>query len=696
MIHMAVTPKDRAHIRSLKTAKEAWDKLDKLFLGNESIQSSRFDEVNNVAISKKNVEDRVARTHNTRKLNLALKMKDYGASESNVDPIEWSPDDLKAEYHEHMALAVKSFWNGYKRRSSIQSCYNCGDTRHLVAECIYERRKRSSCYNCGDKRHLVAECIYERRDENDGMLVRKSGFRSLSKGLSKLSSNNDDTKISSTEKPKTNMLGDEDHRVENERLENKKELELLSLTQAYEVEVCMRMTLEASVLILKDFNNSLISQLIKDRDYALVWVDKLKAKKCYLEENHQWSLEDVATFAKKKGDESPNSYTRLSKFDSRAQEGIFVGYAMDSHAYRVFNKSNGRVVESCDVTFDEDDRSLEERSASCEKGDAIPPDAIGRMGVGIRRPQELPSMTNLYHNLKFNLNIYNNNQVQAHPNKFKNNIYRKLKNNTHHKLIYNNNRHQVTKAKLQSSGSHDDDVHFNNNEGQGEDLNRDESQEDPQESTPLAVTRREDPISKVTTRRQLASFCEHHAFVSMVEPLKVDEALKDPDWLNAMQEELNNFKRNDVWTLMKRPDHCRNVIGTKWVFKNKQDEHGMVIRNKARLVAQGYSQVEGVDFGETFAPVARLESIRILLAFASHHGFKLQQMDVKSAFLNGPLHEEVFEMSMMGELKYFLGFEIKQMGQGTFINQAKYLQDMLNRFDMKGAKGIGTPMHLKS
>ncbi|KAK1627610.1 hypothetical protein QYE76_001925 [Lolium multiflorum] len=85
--------------------------------------------------------------------------------------------------------------------------------------------------------------------------------------------------------------------------------------------------------------------------------------------------------------------TRLSKFDSRAQEGIFVGYATDSHAYRVFNKSNGRVVESCDVTFDEDDRSLEERSASCEKGDAIPPDAIGRMGVGIRQSQELPSMS---------------------------------------------------------------------------------------------------------------------------------------------------------------------------------------------------------------------------------------------------------------------------------------------------------------
>ena len=85
-----------------------------------------------------------------------------------------------------------------------------------------------------------------------------------------------------------------------------------------------------------------------------------------------------------------------------------------------------------------------------------------------------------------------------------------------------------------------------------------------------------------------------------------------------------------------------NIIGTKWVLKNKQDEHGVVIRNKTRLVAQGYTQVEGLDFEETFAPVARLEAIQILLAYAAHHEFKLYQMDVKSAFLNGPHAELVY------------------------------------------------------
>jgi hypothetical protein len=108
-----------------------------------------------------------------------------------------------------------------------------------------------------------------------------------------------------------------------------------------------------------------------------------------------------------------------------------------------------------------------------------------------------------------------------------------------------------------------------------------------------------------------------------------------------MHEELNNFARNKVWELVKRPsDH--NVIETKWVFQNKQDENGVIVRNKARLVAQGYSQVEELDFDEAFAPVARLEAIRILLAYATSHNIKLYQLDVKSAFLNGKINELVY------------------------------------------------------
>jgi hypothetical protein len=144
----------------------------------------------------------------------------------------------------------------------------------------------------------------------------------------------------------------------------------------------------------------------------------------------------------------------------------------------------------------------------------------------------------------------------------------------------------------------------------------------------------------VTNRSCIANFCEHYSFISSFEPFKVEDALRDPDQVVAMQEELNNFKRNEVWSLIERLK--QNIVGTKWVFRNKQDEHGVVTRNKARLVAKGYSQVEGSDFNETFAPVARLESIRMLLAYATYHGFKLYQMDINNAFLNGPIKEEVF------------------------------------------------------
>jgi hypothetical protein len=117
----------------------------------------------------------------------------------------------------------------------------------------------------------------------------------------------------------------------------------------------------------------------------------------------------------------------------------------------------------------------------------------------------------------------------------------------------------------------------------------------------------------------------------------VEDTLHDPDWMAAIQEELNNFKRNQVWSLVERPK--LNVVGTKWVFYNKEDKHGVVTRNNARLIAKGYSQVEFLDFDEPFAPVARLQSIRILFAYVTQHEFKIYQMDVKSVFLNGLIKE---------------------------------------------------------
>nr|GFC38287.1 putative ribonuclease H-like domain-containing protein [Tanacetum cinerariifolium] len=118
-------------------------------------------------------------------------------------------------------------------------------------------------------------------------------------------------------------------------------------------------------------------------------------------------------------------------------------------------------------------------------------------------------------------------------------------------------------------------------------------------------------------------------------------ALVDPDWVEAMQAEMQQFRNQKVWVLVPLLDGKR-AIGTKWILKNKKDARGIVCRNKARLVAQGHRQEEGIDYTDLFAPVARIEAIRLFLAFASFIGFKVYQMDVKSAFLYGKIDEEVY------------------------------------------------------
>ncbi|GKD04999.1 putative ribonuclease H-like domain-containing protein [Tanacetum coccineum] len=141
--------------------------------------------------------------------------------------------------------------------------------------------------------------------------------------------------------------------------------------------------------------------------------------------------------------------------------------------------------------------------------------------------------------------------------------------------------------------------------------------------------------------------CLFACFLSQEEPKRVSKALSDPAWVEAMQEELLQFKLQKVWVLVDLPKGHR-AIGTKWVYRNKKDERGIVIRNKARLVAQGHTQEEGIDYDEVFAPVARIEAIRIFLAYASYMGFTVYQMDVKSAFLYGQIEEEVYVCQPLG------------------------------------------------
>ncbi|GJY96462.1 putative ribonuclease H-like domain-containing protein [Tanacetum coccineum] len=180
----------------------------------------------------------------------------------------------------------------------------------------------------------------------------------------------------------------------------------------------------------------------------------------------------------------------------------------------------------------------------------------------------------------------------------------------------------------------------------------------------------------------------------------------------SMQDELLQFKLQKVWTLVDLPNG-KSAIGTKWVYRNKKDKIGIMIKNKVRLVAQGYTQEEGIDYDEVFAPVARIEAIRLFLAYASFKAFVVYQMDVKSAFLYGKIKEEVyvcqpsgfedpdipdrmmhkkFQMSSMGELTFFLGLQVKQKENGIFISQNKYVTEILKKSGFSDVKTASTPM----
>jgi hypothetical protein len=182
------------------------------------------------------------------------------------------------------------------------------------------------------------------------------------------------------------------------------------------------------------------------------------------------------------------------------------------------------------------------------------------------------------------------------------------------------------------------------------DTQKDSNQQAPSNSS-SRITQKNHPASQiicekdkgVQTRRKIIKNTEqsHIAFISMLEPKKFNEASKDDLWVKAMNDELDQIEKNNTWEMVHRPEG-KNIIGFKWIFKNKLNEQGQVVRNKARMVCKGYAQIEGMDFDETSAPVARLEAIRIFPSYPCHKRFKVYQMDVKSSFINGDLNEEVY------------------------------------------------------
>ena len=186
----------------------------------------------------------------------------------------------------------------------------------------------------------------------------------------------------------------------------------------------------------------------------------------------------------------------------------------------------------------------------------------------------------------------------------------------------------------------------------------------------------------VQTRRTIVKASSYLALLSSSEPQNVNEACRDECWVKAMNEELEKIEKNNTWELVPRP-RDRNMIGTKWILKNKLNKNGEVIRNKARLFCKGYAQQEGKDFEETFEPIARIEAIRMFLSLSSFRKFKVYQMDVKSSFLHGDLVEEVYieqpegfilgnDAKLVCEIKNPL-YGLKQVPRAWYYRLDKYL-----------------------
>ncbi|KAJ9547205.1 hypothetical protein OSB04_019748 [Centaurea solstitialis] len=456
-----------------------------------------------------------------------------------------------------------------------------------------------------------------------------------------------------------------------------------------------------------------------------------------------------------------NNKDNLGKFDSKSDDGIFLGYSSIYKTYRVFNKRRQAIEETIHVKFDESGPTFPHPHENFEINQwADSFFQVPEPPIADPSPQDLPD------------------GFEEDPPISPTEI-------TTPPLINATPITQITPSEPEQPTNSEDFSQTTVSEPTPTNLLPDPSVNEASTSgqvyQPPALRWTKDhpidqvlgnPSSGIKTRCQSGNICLYVNFISENESKEIDDALRDPAWVSAMQEELAEFIRNNVWLLVPRP-RKRTIIGSKWIFRNKLNEIGTIIRNKARLVAQGYRQEEGIDYDETFAPVARLEAIRLFLAFAAHMNFKVYQMDIKNAFLNGKLNEEVYvaqppgfvdpkfpdhvyklnkalyglkqaprfvrgkidstlflkkypkhillvqiyvddiifgstnpklcekfellmkseyKMSMMGELTFFLGLQIKQSEKGIFINQGKYVHEMLKKFDLTSCTPMKTPM----
>ncbi|GJZ65254.1 putative ribonuclease H-like domain-containing protein [Tanacetum coccineum] len=506
-----------------------------------------------------------------------------------------------------------------------------------------------------------------------------------------------------------------------------------------------------------------------------------------------------------------NTIDHLGKFDGKADEGFFVGYSINSKLFRVFNNRTRIFEENLHVQFSENTPNIARSGPNwpfdidaLTKSMNYKPVVAGNQSngnagtkayddAGKARMETLPSKDYIL------LSFDDGKKVDEDPRKDSECNDQEKEENVNSTNTINaasTNKVNVVGGKTSielpldlNMPELEDIVYLDDDEDVGAEADMNNLDAFiPVSPIPTTRIHKDHPVEQIIRdlnlapqTRRMSKNLEEHGFVSTIkqrtnhkdfqnclfayflsqeEPKKVIHALNDPSWIEAMQEELLQFKLQEVWTLVDLPNGKR-AIGTKWIFRNKKDEREIVIKNKARLVAQGYTQEKGIDYDEVFTPVARIEAIRLFLAYSSFKDFVVYQMDVKSAFLYGKIKEEVyvcqppgfedldfpdrvykvekelyglhqaprawdkgdillvqvyvddiifgstkkslctefekmvhkkFQMSSMGELTFFLGLHVKQKENGIFINQDKYVTDILKKFGFTDVKTASTPM----
>ncbi|GJX39189.1 putative ribonuclease H-like domain-containing protein [Tanacetum coccineum] len=453
-----------------------------------------------------------------------------------------------------------------------------------------------------------------------------------------------------------------------------------------------------------------------------------------------------------------NTLDHLGKFEGKADEGFLVGYSVNSKAFRVFNTRTKKVEENLHIKFLENKPNVAGSGPewlfdidSLTKSMNYEPVTAGNQtnnDAGLKSSNdEFVDDAGKKNDVQYPAKDGDKNghekdvrdQEEALRKQFDQETER-LVGQGEATITNNNNRLNIVSPSVSAVGQS-----FDNN-----DLPTDPFMPDLEDSTgifrcayddedvgaeadlynletimnvsPIPITRihKDHPkdqiigdINSAIQTRRMINFFKENAMVI--------QALIDPSWIEAMQEELLQFKLQKVWTLVDLPKGKR-AIGTKWVYRNKKDERGIIVRNKARLVAQGYTQEEGIDYNEVFAPVARIEAIRAwyetLSTYLLENGFRRGTID-KTLFIKKDrgdillvqvyvddiifwstkksLWDEFkqmmykkFQMSSMGELTFFLGLQVQKKKDGIFISQDKYVVDILKKFDFITVKTAST------